>query len=176
MVMATAEITNQTDESSGQQYLTFGVLGSRFAINILEVKEIIELNGMTRVPMAGDAIRGVINLRGNVVPVVDLAVRLKNRPVEVDKRSTILVVELNYEDEKQVLGMLVDEVNEIVDVAQAELQLAPDFGVGVRTEFIHRMARIGEQFIIVLDISRVLNIAELSQPLHEPPAILETHS
>ena len=148
------------DEPS--QYLTFHVSEERFAISILDVKEIIEVRVMTRVPMTPNFIQGVINLRGYVVPVVDLAARLGRPCSELNKRSCIVLVELETDNETQTAGMLVDEVNEILEIPEGDMQPAPDFGTDIRTDFIQRMGRVNDTFIVLLDINHVLSVSELS--------------
>lgn len=145
------------------QYLTFSVIGEHMAIGILDVKEIIEVSDMTRVPMTGDCIRGVINLRGNVVPVVDLSARLGGRVSELTKHSCIILVEIDTDGEMQSMGMLVDEVREILEIPESDIQAPPDFGSDIRTDFIERMGRVEGEFIILLDIGRVLSVTELSE-------------
>lgn len=145
------------------QYLTFLVDKESFAINILDVKEIIEIANITHVPLTPDYIHGVINLRGNVVPVIDLSARLKHRCAEVSKRSCIVLVEVEVADGSQLIGMLVDEVREILEIPQVNIQPAPDFGTDIRTDFIQAMARVDEKFIILLAINKVLSLEELSQ-------------
>ncbi|MGR8930028.1 MAG: chemotaxis protein CheW [Gammaproteobacteria bacterium] len=151
-----------TQEQVGQ-YLTFLVEKECFGISILDVKEIIEIGNVTRVPLTPHYIHGVINLRGNVVPVIDLSARLKQRPARVNKRSCIVLVEIVISDGSQLLGMLVDEVREILEIPQANIQPAPDFGTDIRTDFIQAMARIDDIFIILLAMNRVLSLDELSQ-------------
>ncbi len=148
--------------AGNDQYLTFRVLGEQYAVNILDIKEIIEVTQMTRVPMALAAVRGVMNLRGNVAPVIDLAERFHATATELDRRSVILVVQLEVEGEHQVMGMLAEEVNEIVEIEPDRFQPAPEFGAGIRQSFIRSMAQVDGQFIVLLDLSRVLSIAELS--------------
>jgi purine-binding chemotaxis protein CheW len=149
------------EESS--QYLTFKAGGETLAISILEVNEIIEITAMTRVPMAPDFIRGVINLRGNVVPVVDLSSRLGREKSELTKRSCIVLVEVSVSnDESQAIGMLVDEVSEILDIDANHVQPPPKFGTDIRTDFIQAMGRIDDLFIILLDINHVLSVEELA--------------
>lgn len=145
------------------QYLTFLVDKESFAISILDVKEIIEIANITRVPLTPDYIHGVINLRGNVVPVIDLSARLKHRCAEVSKRSCIVLVEVEVAEGAQFIGMLVDEVREILEIPPANIQPAPDFGTDIRTDFIQAMARVDEVFIILLAINKVLSLEELSQ-------------
>lgn len=154
------------DDEEATQYLTFFTGAERYAIAILDVKEIIEVSQMTRVPMAPPHIRGVINLRGSVVPVVDLAARLGRPAAELTKRSCIVLVDVTAHDERQLIGMLVDEVNEILEIAPENLQAAPDFGTDIRTDFIQAMGRVDDIFIILLDINHVLSVAELSALKH----------
>lgn len=144
------------------QYLTFVAGGECFAISIMDVKELIEVGGMTQVPMTPAFIRGVINLRGSVVAVVDLASRLGRPASALSKRSCIVLVDVMLDDEAQVVGMLVDEVREILELNGDDVQPAPRFGADIRTDFIKAMGRLADDFIILLDINHVLSIDELS--------------
>jgi purine-binding chemotaxis protein CheW len=144
------------------QYLTFYVADERYAIAILDVKEIIEVGNLTRVPMTPDHIRGVLNLRGSVVPIVDLSARLGKGRCSLTKRSAIILVEVNDRDDRHMIGMLVDEVHEILEIDHGNLQPPPDFGTAIRTDFIQAMGRVDELFIILLDINHVLSTDELS--------------
>lgn len=159
------DITTGSAEQS-QQYLTFLVGKENFAIGILDVKEIIEINSITRVPLTPDYIRGIINLRGNVVPVIDLSARLDRHPSEITKRSCIVLVEVETHGDAQVIGMLVDQVDEILDIPQTNIQPPPDFGADIRTDFIQAMGRVDDNFIILLAINRILSVDELSQLQH----------
>jgi len=150
-------------QEQSNQYLTFLVGKESFAIRITDVKEIIEMSSVTRVPMTPDYIHGVINLRGSVVPVVDLSARLGKGCTEISKRSCIILVEIELTDSAQLIGMLVDEVQEILDIALENIQSAPDFGSEIRTDFIQAMGRVGDNFIILLAINRVLSVDELAQ-------------
>ncbi|MCP4273409.1 MAG: purine-binding chemotaxis protein CheW [Gammaproteobacteria bacterium] len=145
------------------QYLTFIVGKEKLGINIHDVKEIIEISNITRVPMTPDYIKGVINLRGNVVPVVDLSARLSKDTSELTKRSCIVLVEVVTEEDSQSIGMLVDQVNEILEIPEENIQPAPEFGAEIRVEFIQAMGRVDDDFIILLEINRVLSVSELSQ-------------
>jgi purine-binding chemotaxis protein CheW len=144
------------------QYLTFLVGTESFAVSILDIKEIIEIANVTRVPLTPDYIHGVINLRGSVVPVIDLSARLNRRRSEVSKRSCIVLVAVEMSEGMQLIGMLVDEVREILEIPPANIQPAPDFGTDIRTDFIQAMARVDDVFIILLAINRVLSLDELS--------------
>jgi purine-binding chemotaxis protein CheW len=145
------------------QYLTFQVANEGLGINIHEVKEVIEISNITRVPMTPDYIKGVINLRGNVVPVIDLSSRLGYEKSSVTKRSCIILIEIITDGELQSIGMLVDQVKEILEISNDNIQPAPEFGADIRVDFIQAMGRVGDEFIILLEISSVLSVSELSQ-------------
>lgn len=151
-----------TVDSDAAQFLTFFVCGERYAIAILDVNEIIEVGQTTHVPMTPPYLRGVINQRGSVVPVVDLGARLGGDILQLDKRSCIILVDVESAGERQLIGMLVDEVNEILEIPAADVQAAPDFGTDIRTEFIQGLGRVGELFLILLDINHVLSVPELA--------------
>ncbi|MDX5995975.1 chemotaxis protein CheW [Shewanella oneidensis] len=144
------------------QYLTFQSANDTFAIGILDVKEIIEIEGITRVPMMPEFLCGIINLRGKVVPVIDLSKRLGRLTTVISKKSCIVLVEVSHEDERQTIGMLVDEVNEILEIDDEHTQPPPDFGADLRVDFIRAMGRVGEHFMILLDINYVLSVADIS--------------
>jgi purine-binding chemotaxis protein CheW len=144
------------------QYLTFMLGGEAYAIGILAIKEIIEHGQMTRVPMMPEAIRGVINLRGAVVPVIDLGVRFHHGPTAITKRTCIVIVEVEHEGESEIVGILVDAVNEVMDIAASDIEPAPSFGTRIHTEFIAGMARIAERFVIILEPDRVLSVEEMA--------------
>ena len=144
------------------QYLTFHLGEELFAIGILDVKEIIEVGTISRVPLTPAFIRGVINLRGRVIPALDLAARLERGRVELTKRSCIVVVEVGSGEEPQTLGMLVDEVNEVLEIGPENIQPAPEFGADIRTDFIDRMGKIDERVIVILDVDNVLSVEELA--------------
>lgn len=143
------------------QFLTF-MLGSEvFALGILAVKEIIEYDSVTVVPMMPDCIRGVINLRGAVVPVMDLAVRFGRSPAPVTKRTCIVIVETRLEEEQHVIGIVVDAVNAVLDIPASEIEPPPTFGAKIRPEFIHGMGKVSGKFIILLNANQVLSTEEI---------------
>ena len=144
-----------------QQYLTFMLGGEVFAIGILHIKEIIEYGQLTTVPMMPVFIRGVINLRGAVVPVIDLGSRFGGRRGEVTRRSCIVILELHGEEETQVIGVVVDAVNEVLEIAAADTEPPPVFGTRIRTDFIAGMGKVRDKFVVILDVDRVLSGADL---------------
>jgi purine-binding chemotaxis protein CheW len=145
-----------------QQYLTFMLGGEVFAIGILHIKEIIEYGQLTTVPMMPAFIRGVINLRGAVVPVVDLASRFGRKPSEVTRRSCIIILELEVEEETQVIGVVVDAVNEVLEIAGADIEPPPSFGTRIRSDFIAGMGKVQERFVILLNVNKVLSTEEMA--------------
>jgi purine-binding chemotaxis protein CheW len=134
------------------QYLTFQLSGEMYAVGILNVKEIIEYGQLTEIPMMPAFIRGVINLRGSVVPVVDLSARFGHAQSEVGKRTCIVIVEVSQGDDKHDLGIMVDAVSEVLEVSSADIEPAPAFGAKIRADFIDGMAKISGKFVIILDI------------------------
>lgn len=149
-------------EAQFNQYLTFVLGAETFAIGILAIKEIIEYSSLTDVPMMPPYVRGVINLRGAVVPVIDLAVRFGRVPAPVTKRTCIVIIEIMVNDERQVIGIVVDAVNEVLDIPASDIEPPPAFGSGIRTDFILGMGKVRNKFVILLDVSHVLAFDELA--------------
>jgi purine-binding chemotaxis protein CheW len=146
-----------------QQYLTF-MLGSEvFAIGILTIKEIIEYGQLTEVPRMPASIRGVINLRGSVVPVIDLAARFGKPPGNVTRRTCIVIIEIEHEDVRQVVGVMVDAVNEVLDISADEIEPPPSFGARIRADFIRGMGKVDGKFVIILDVDHVLSLDEMAE-------------
>ncbi|MEJ1964140.1 MAG: chemotaxis protein CheW [Gammaproteobacteria bacterium] len=145
-----------------QQYLTFMLGGEMFAISILAIKEIIEYSTLTEVPMMPASVRGVINLRGAVVPVADLAVRFGRAAGAVTKRTCIVIVETTANEGRQDVGVVVDAVNEVLDIPTADIEPPPTFGTRIRTDFIQGMGKVNNKFVILLDVNHVLALDELA--------------
>ncbi|HXA46251.1 MAG TPA: chemotaxis protein CheW [Burkholderiaceae bacterium] len=148
--------------SDHTQYLTFMLGGEMYAIGILAVKEIIEYRGLTEVPMMPACIRGVINLRGAVVPVMDLATRFGKDTAEVTKRTCIVIIEMESAGEHQVIGAVVDAVNAVLEIPAAETEPAPKFGAKIRTDFIAGMGKVNGKFVILLNVDSVLSMDEMN--------------
>jgi purine-binding chemotaxis protein CheW len=151
----------EKEETVQQQYLTFFLADEEYAVNIQRVKEIIEYATVTKVPKVPQWIRGVINLRGNVVPVVDLAVRfgLEERPVT--KTTCIVIVEVQQDSERTVMGVIADAVNQVIDLAPKDIEEPPAFGTRVRLEYLFGMGKLGKKFSLILNTDTVLSTAEL---------------
>jgi purine-binding chemotaxis protein CheW len=137
------------------QYLTFTLGGETFAIGILGVKEIIEYTHLTDVPLMSQCIRGVINLRGSVVTVMDLSVRFGRPSTPVTKRTCIVIVEIESGGEHQVIGVVVDAVNAVIEIADSEIEPPPAFGARISRDFIEGMGKINGKFVILLDVGQV---------------------
>ncbi len=145
------------------QYLTFLLSSEMFAIPILNIKEIIEFGSLTEVPMMPGFIRGVINLRGSVVPVVDLSVRFGRGKTEVSRRTCIVIIEVEGSEEtRQDIGVMVDSVSEVLEISRSEIEPAPAFGAKIRVDFIQGMGKIAGKFVIILNADKVLSVDELS--------------
>lgn len=145
-----------------QQYLTFLLGDEMFAIGILSIREIIEYGYLTEVPMTPPFIRGVINLRGAVVPVVDLAVRFGREAREITKRTCIVIIEIESAKGSQEMGIVVDAVSEVLEIARKEIEPPPEFGAQIRSDFIDGMGKINGKFVIILDANRVLAVDEVA--------------
>jgi purine-binding chemotaxis protein CheW len=144
-----------------KQYLTFMLGGEVFAIGILCIKEIIEYAGLTEVPMMPECIRGVINLRGAVVPVLDLSARFGKKSGEVTKKTCIVIVEVMGGEEPHDMGVVVDAVNAVLEIPASEIEPAPAFGARIRTDFIEGMGKVAGKFVILLNVNQVLSTEEL---------------
>jgi purine-binding chemotaxis protein CheW len=143
------------------QYLTFLLDGEAFAIGILAIKEIIEYGNVTAVPMMPASVRGVINLRGAVVPVMDLSARFGRPSTAVTKRTCIVIVEVQRDGECQDIGVVVDAVNEVLDIPAGDIEPPPSFGARIRSDFIHGMGKVRGRFVILLNADRVLSIEDV---------------
>ena len=144
------------------QYLTFTLDGNMHAIGIQHIKEILEYGGITAVPMMPGFIRGVINLRGAVVPIVDLSARFGDRQSEVTKRSCIVIVEVFSGGSPQDIGVVVDTVSEVLKIRREDIEEAPAFGAQIRTDFIAGMGKTDGGFVIILNADTVLSVDELA--------------
>lgn len=143
-------------EKTSSQYLTFSLRNEAFAIEIAKVREVLDVTGLTRIPNLPDFIRGVINLRGKVVPVMDLGHRLGMPPVEFAKNTCVMIVETEIAGATAALGAVADSVQTVVDLQADEIELLPCLGAKINTDFITGMGRQGDKFLILLNIDKVL--------------------
>ena len=149
------------DAVEQSQYLTFYLAGEEYAIGILQVKEILEYDTLPKVPQTPPSIRGVINLRGSVVPVVDLAAKFGLPPSPVSKRTCIVIVEVDFDGQRTVMGVLADAVSQVMDLTPADIEAPPAFGTAVRVDYLQGMGKVGKKFVLILDVDRVLSAPEL---------------
>lgn len=163
---ATAVMPGALEPASGVddplQYLTFLAAHQMYAVNTLSVREIIEYNQVTRVPMMPAFLRGVINLRGSVVPVVDLKARFGKGTTQLGNRTCIVILEAASEGESQVLGVMVDSVSEVIEILDTDIKPAPAFGNHIRTDFIRGMTKVRGDFVTLLQIEHVLSVDEMA--------------
>src|SRR5580658_4861555 len=169
---APSQASNQTSSSASSpgknqlpvnavQYLTFITAGEEYAISIVKVTEIVEYEAVTTVPNTPVWIRGVTNLRGRVVPVVDLAVKFGLPASGISKFSCIIITEVMFEGENLTMGVLADSVSQVIELSADEIEQTPPFGTRVRTEFLLGMGALGKKFCLILDIDKVLSADEL---------------
>ncbi|GAB4406992.1 MAG: chemotaxis protein CheW [Rhodoferax sp.] len=149
-------------KEDSQQYLTFALGDEVFAMDIRNVREIIQHGAMTVVPLMPDFVRGIINLRGAVVPVIDLQSRL-GRPVsQVGKKTCVIIFDVGPPGDRVELGLLVDAVSEVIDIATSQIEPPPPFGTTVAREYILGLVKVGEGFLAILDPERALNVDDMA--------------
>ncbi len=148
---------------SAAQYLTFLLGEEVFALDIRSVREIIQYAPMTTVPLMPEFVRGVINLRGAVVPVIDLHARFGRRPAGIGKKTCVVIFDSLRDGERTELGLMVDAVSEVVDIAADAIEPPPNFGTSVRRDFIRAIAKRGERFVIVLEPDRAFDVDDMAQ-------------
>jgi purine-binding chemotaxis protein CheW len=148
-------------EAASQQFLSFALGDEVFAVNVLQVKEILDVINITRVPQMPDYLLGVINLRGSVVPVVDLRCKFGMAKRELNQENCIVVLEVDFDGERVVIGARTDAVREVLDLAAEQIEPPPRMGMKLKSEFIRGMGKQGESFIILLDIDKIFSSDEL---------------
>jgi len=154
--MSVAGITETT------QYLTFELDQETFALDVAKVREILDSPTVTKVPQTPEYMRGVINLRGSVVPVIDLRLKFGMAETEQTVNTCIIVVEIELEGELIILGALADSVQEVIDLEPEQIEPAPRIGTKLNTDFIKGMGKHNEQFIMILDIDKVFSATDLA--------------
>ena len=147
---------------AANQYLTFILAGEEYGVDILRVQEIRGWSAVTRIPNTPEFIRGILNLRGAIVPVIDLRLRFGIEKIDYGPTTVIVVLKVTHENVQRIVGLVVDGVSDVYNVRAHALKPPPDFGVTVHTEFIKGMAAIAEKLVILLDIDRLLNPAEVA--------------
>jgi purine-binding chemotaxis protein CheW len=148
------------DDSARTQYLSFSLRGTEYAVGILKVKEILQFEQTTRVPSTPRSVRGVINLRGQVVPVIDLASKFGLGETAPTRLTCILIVEVQLEGAPTVVGVLADSVQEVIELAPGDVEPTPAFGTQVKVEFLVGVGKLGKRFVLLLDLDRVVSADE----------------
>ncbi len=144
------------------QYLTFKLDSEVFAVDIAKVREVLDFTSVTKVPRTPDFMRGVINLRGSVVPVVDMRLKFGMTETEKTVNTCIIIVEISLDNEITILGALADSVQEVMDLEPDQIEPAPRIGTRLRTDFIKGMGKKDEHFIMILDIDKIFSSEELA--------------
>ncbi len=158
------------------QFLTFKLADEVFALDITKVREVLDFTTVTKVPRTPEFMRGVINLRGSVVPVVDLRLKFGMTRTESSVNTCIIITEVTVDNDTTILGALADSVQEVLDLAPGSIASAPKIGTKLKTEFIKGMGRRDDRFIIILDIDKVFSSDELAMVTQEETAAEETQA
>jgi len=166
---SSASSQSRAVEQATSQYLTFFIAGEEYALSILRVREVIPYDDLTRVPGAPEVIRGVTNLRGSVVPVVDLALKFRLPETPLTTRTCVVIVELAIPDMPEVMGIMTEAVGQVVMLAPDQIEPVPPFGTPIRTDYLAGMGKMGKKFALLLDLDKLLTATEIATVL-EPPA------
>jgi purine-binding chemotaxis protein CheW len=153
-------MAESAENAQRSQYLSFSIRDTDYAVGILKVKEILQYEPTTRVPSTPRSIRGVINLRGQVVPVVDLARKFGLGDTDPTRLTCILIVEALLEGTPAIVGVLADAVREVIELAPEDVEPPPPFGTHVKVDFLLGMGKMGKRFVLLLDIDRVISADE----------------
>lgn len=165
MMNGTNGISNENNTTN--KYLTFVLATEEYAVDILRVQEIKGWSKVTPIPNTPDYIRGVINLRGTIVPIIDLRLRFALERLDYGQMTVVVVVKVVSGNRERIMGIVVDAVSDVYDISENEIKPPPDFGSVISMEFIRGLATVNEKMVIILDIDRLLNSGEL--------AIVEQH-
>jgi len=160
--MSLEEIVNELAVTEQDQHLTFELSDEELAVPVMNIREIIRYGKLTKMPMVPDFIEGVINLRGSVVPVINLASKFALENKNADKRTCIIIMEVDIEDDSVVMGIVVDKVLQVLEIPDDEIEPTPTLGAKIQTNFIKGMAKKEDGFTIILDISQVLSAEEIA--------------
>ncbi|MGB7566552.1 MAG: chemotaxis protein CheW [Chitinivibrionales bacterium] len=158
---AVAEKTNVGEQLAGK-YLTFKLAEEEYGLEILKVQEIIQMQAVTKVPRTPEYMRGVINLRGKVIPVVDLRRKFNMESSKDTDKTCIIVVQVTNGANKVVMGTIIDEVKEVLNIKAENIEDTPSFGSSINTDFILGMGKVGSSVKMLLDIDKVLSMAEIT--------------
>jgi len=147
-------------EVVSKQYLTFRLAKETFAVDVAKVREILDFVAITKVPQTPDFMRGVINLRGSVVPVVDMKLKFGMEPTEKTVNTCIIVLEVSIENETTIVGALADSVQEVVELDPAQIEPPPRIGMKLNIDFIRGMGKLNDDFVMILDTDKIFSFDE----------------
>jgi len=153
--------------AEGDQYLTFMLAGEEYGVDILRVQEIKGWDRVTPVPNTPEYIRGVINLRGTIVPIIDLRLRFGLEPMEYGPTTVVIVLKVVHEEQSRIMGVVVDAVSDVYNVEADALKPPPDLGSGVEVDFVQGLATVADKMVILLEIDRLLNSGDLAAAREE---------
>lgn len=160
---ASASAAQVAPDDVAAQFLTFALGDEVFAMDIRTVREIIQVGPMTTVPLMPSFVRGVINLRGAVVPVIDLHARFGRAPAKLSKKTCIVIFDSTRDGERVELGLMVDAVSEVIEIAAAQIEPAPSFGTTVKRDFIRGMGKVASRFVILIEPDRAFDVGEMAE-------------
>ncbi|HSN90485.1 MAG TPA: chemotaxis protein CheW [Anaeromyxobacteraceae bacterium] len=164
-------MNQKNEDADRRQYLSFSLAGSEYGVGILSVREILQYEEVTRVPSTPRSIRGVINLRGQVVPVLDLSAKFGLGETQPARLTCILIVEAHLDGQATVVGILADAVREVTELGPADVEPPPSFGTQVKVDFLLGMGKVGKGFVLLLDLDRVISAdeKEFAQAVRDSP-------
>jgi purine-binding chemotaxis protein CheW len=158
---ASTEIMQTGQDDGGAQFLSFILAGEHYGVDILRVQEIKGWTPVTRVPQTSKHMKGVLNLRGTVVPIVDMRMRFSLEEVEYTPLTVVIVMSVKNESGERLVGIVVDAVSDVLNVSTDDIKPTPDFGDTVSTEFINGLASVEDKMIMLLDVDKLFNANEL---------------
>jgi purine-binding chemotaxis protein CheW len=165
--MAEVQLSKNRNDEKGNQYLSFFIKDEMFAVNVFYVREIIQYAQITRVPMMQSCVAGITNIRGAVIPVLDLSDRLGLGTSPIDKKTCIITIEIILDNEKTEMGIIIDSIDQVYDICENQKMDSPEFGSKVRKDFILMIAKVDNKLVTMLELEVILSILELSKPINK---------
>lgn len=153
---------NPPEVATPSQYLSFFLGDSEYALGILQTREIIEYDTVTRIPGTPAWIGGAFNLRGTILPIIDLGMKLGLPPCTITRRTCVLVAEIDYQGELLVLGLLIDAIGQVLDFLPTDIEATPAFGTPIRCDYLIGLGRVEKKFVLLLDANKILNLREIA--------------
>jgi purine-binding chemotaxis protein CheW len=152
----------QPEIATSCQYLSFFLGDAEYALGILQVREIIEYDTVTRIPGTPAWIGGAFNLRGGILPIIDLGMKLGLSPCTITRRTCVVIAEIDYQGERIVLGLLVDTIGQVLDLGPGDIEATPGFGTPIHCDYLIGLGRVGKKFVLLLDANKILDHREIA--------------